>query len=182
MRIRYSGSATGVLSLDGVNEVAVGRSKSCQIRSDDSTVSRKHATLRREAGRWILEDLQSAHGVLLAGRKVTRHELRVGDVLHLGTLVLTVEEPPPSLAVTVADPMIAAAAGAAVTIGRSFAFIGRDLLEQPALQWLKPFIDPSAIRSAIVPLIGVAPIDLPGVRISPLAPPRFAATSVTSDR
>src|SRR5215207_8924046 len=131
MRIRYSGSATGVLELDGVNEVTVGRSKDCQIRSDDPTVSRKHAMLRRDAGQWIVEDLHSAHGVLLAGRKVTRHVLRVGDVLHLGTLVLTVEEPPPSLAIAVTDPMIAASAGAAVTIGKSFAFIGRDLLEQP---------------------------------------------------
>jgi len=182
MRIRYSGSATGVLALDGVNEVTVGRAKHSQIRSDDSTVSRKHARLRRDAGQWIIEDLHAAHGIRLAGRQVTRHVLHVGDVLHLGTLVLTVEASPPSHAITVADPMIAASAGAAVTIGKAFAFIGRDLLEQPSLQWLQPFVEPSAIRSVIVPLIGVTPIDLPGVRISPVAPPRFAATSVTSDK
>jgi FHA domain len=182
MRIRYSGSATGVLALDGMTEVTVGRAKTSQIRSDDPTVSRKHARLRRDAGQWIIEDLQAAHGVLLAGRQVTRHVLRAGDVLQLGTLVLTVEESPLSHAITVADPVIAAAAGAAVTIGKSFAFIGHELLEQPSLQWLKPLVEPSAIRSAIVPLIGVAPVDLPGVRISPVAPPRFAATSVTSDK
>lgn len=182
MRIRYSGSATGVLSLDGMNEVTIGRAKNSQIRTDDATVSRKHAVLRRAAGQWVIEDLGSSHGVLLAGHKVSRHVLRAGDELHLGKLVLTVEEAPPSFAVTITDPMIAASAGAAVTIGKSFAFIGRDLLDQPSLQWLRPFVDPSAIQSAIVPLIGAAPIDLPGVRVSPLAPPRFAATSVTSDR
>ena len=76
MRIRYSGSATGLLALDGldgVNEVTIGRAANSQIRSDDSTVSRKHAIVRRDAGQWILEDLRSAHGVLLGGRKVTRH-------------------------------------------------------------------------------------------------------------
>src|SRR5262245_3975644 len=112
MRIRYSGSATGVLSLDGVNEITVGRSKSCQIRSDDSTVSRKHATLRRDGGQWIIEDLRSSHGVVLAGNQVTRHTLRIGDVLHLGTLVLTIEDTPPSFAIEIADPMVATSAGA----------------------------------------------------------------------
>ena len=132
MRIRYSGSATGVLALDGMDEVSVGRAKDCHIRSDDSAVSRKHALLRRAGDRWVIADLGSSHGILLAGRKVSRHVLCEGDVLALGTLVLTIEESSPALAIEVTDPQIAASASAAITIGKSFAFIGRDLLDDLA--------------------------------------------------
>jgi pSer/pThr/pTyr-binding forkhead associated (FHA) protein len=62
----------------------IGRSSACQIVLGDDTVSRRHAELRYEDGRWILRDLGSSNGTYVNGRLVTEAEVRRGDVVHLG--------------------------------------------------------------------------------------------------
>jgi pSer/pThr/pTyr-binding forkhead associated (FHA) protein len=47
-------------------------------------VSRRHAELRAEDGRWIVRDLGSSNGTWVNGRRVMEAEVRPGDVLHLG--------------------------------------------------------------------------------------------------
>ena len=64
--------------------VLIGRSSSCQIVLGDDTVSRRHAELRFEDGRWLLRDLGSSNGSYVNGRWVTEAEVRAGDVIHLG--------------------------------------------------------------------------------------------------
>jgi CO/xanthine dehydrogenase Mo-binding subunit len=62
----------------------IGRSSACQIVLGDDTVSRRHAELRFEDGRWLLRDLGSSNGTYVNGRYVTEAEVRPGDVIHLG--------------------------------------------------------------------------------------------------
>jgi pSer/pThr/pTyr-binding forkhead associated (FHA) protein len=64
--------------------VLIGRSSSCQIVLGDDTVSRRHAELRFEDGRWLLRDLGSSNGTYVNGRWVAEAEVRPGDVIHLG--------------------------------------------------------------------------------------------------
>ena len=64
--------------------LVIGRSSSCQIVLGDDTVSRRHAELRFEDGRWMLRDLGSSNGSYVNGRWVTEAEVRAGDVIHLG--------------------------------------------------------------------------------------------------
>lgn len=59
-------------------------SSSCQIVLGDDTVSRRHAELRFEDGRWLLRDLGSSNGTYVNGRWVAEAEVRPGDVIHLG--------------------------------------------------------------------------------------------------
>ena len=62
----------------------IGRSSGCQLVLADHTVSRRHAELFTEDGRWLLRDLDSSNGTWLNGRRIVEAEVRPGDVLHLG--------------------------------------------------------------------------------------------------
>ena len=50
----------------------------------DDTVSRRHAELFLDGGRWILRDLGSSNGTWVNGRRVVEAEVRTGDVVHFG--------------------------------------------------------------------------------------------------
>lgn len=65
--------------------VVVGRSSASDLRLDDDAVSRAHAELRDDAGRWFVRDLGSTNGthlndVRLAGESPLAH----GDRLRIG--------------------------------------------------------------------------------------------------
>jgi hypothetical protein len=64
--------------------LVIGRSSGCELVLADDTVSRRHAELFIEDGRWLLRDLDSSNGTWLNGRRVVEAEVRPGDVLHLG--------------------------------------------------------------------------------------------------
>ena len=64
--------------------LVIGRSSACEIVLGDDTVSRRHAELRFDDGRWMLRDLGSSNGTYVNGRFVTEAEIRPGDVIHLG--------------------------------------------------------------------------------------------------
>ena len=65
-------------------QLVIGRSSACQIVLGDDTVSRRHAELRYDDGRWMLRDLGSSNGTYVNGRFVTEAEIQPGDVIHLG--------------------------------------------------------------------------------------------------
>jgi hypothetical protein len=64
--------------------LVIGRSSGCQLVVADDTVSRRHAELFVEEGRWLLRDLDSSNGTWVNGRRIVEAEVRPGDVLHLG--------------------------------------------------------------------------------------------------
>ena len=80
-----SGPETGrVYSLS--DNVVIGRGKECEVRVDDGSISRQHASIARSGSglRWDLEDLRSRNGTFVDGYRVRRHALRDGDRLQLG--------------------------------------------------------------------------------------------------
>jgi len=78
----------------------LGRSPSADIVLDHVTVSRRHAVLSEENGRYVLLDDRSRNGVLVNGERVGRAVLRNGDVIHLGEVVAryveVLEDAPPA--------------------------------------------------------------------------------------
>jgi predicted nucleic acid-binding Zn-ribbon protein len=64
----------------------IGRAPGCELQIDSQSVSRNHAMILKSARELIVEDLNSTNGVLVNGRKVTRHLLTDGDVLTVGEI------------------------------------------------------------------------------------------------
>ena len=62
----------------------IGRAPGCELHIDSQSVSRHHALLLKGTREIIIEDLNSTNGVLVNGRKVTRHVLNDGDLLTIG--------------------------------------------------------------------------------------------------
>lgn len=67
-------------------EVTVGRSDDSDIRIDDHEVSRHHARFWRRDADCVVEDLGSGLGSWINGERVTRHDLRHGDVVTIGSV------------------------------------------------------------------------------------------------
>ena len=64
--------------------LVIGRADDCDLKLDDVTVSGHHARLSWSAGRVVVEDLGSANGLFVGGRRVTRALVRPGDEVRLG--------------------------------------------------------------------------------------------------
>jgi two-component system cell cycle response regulator len=82
--VRVRGAELGRVTLLSPERVRVGRSQDSELWLSDDGVSRRHATLVREGAHYIIDDEGSANGTFVGGVKVTRHELRDGDVIQFG--------------------------------------------------------------------------------------------------
>jgi hypothetical protein len=70
------------LKLDGFT---IGRAPDSDlVITQDLAASRYHARIYRQAGRWIVEDLDSMNGVYVNGRRTGRNLLRDGWRLRIG--------------------------------------------------------------------------------------------------
>ncbi|MGH7201706.1 MAG: ATP-binding protein [Planctomycetaceae bacterium] len=68
--------------------VGIGRGVQNAVRILDTEVSRQHAVLHAESGRYVLTDRRSSNGTFVNGEPVGRQELRDGDQIQLGRTVL----------------------------------------------------------------------------------------------
>ncbi len=64
----------------------VGRAPDCQLRIDDSNLSRKHAKLIPTNEGVVIEDLGSTNGSFLNGKRVQRAVAQAGDEIGFDTL------------------------------------------------------------------------------------------------
>lgn len=62
----------------------VGRQADNQLVLRDSRISRQHARITKDGSSYLLEDLNSRHGVFVNGTQVTRHELKNADSIEFG--------------------------------------------------------------------------------------------------
>jgi hypothetical protein len=69
----------------------LGRSSACDVPLDDASASRRHAEIRRRAGKTVLVDLDSTNGTLVNGRRVREAPLRAGDRITIGTTTIVFE-------------------------------------------------------------------------------------------
>ncbi len=76
----------------GDQTIFVGRSKENDIALSDADVSRRHAKLFVQEGIHLIEDLKSANGTKLNGKKIQRAEVREGDRIELGPFVISLEQ------------------------------------------------------------------------------------------
>jgi uncharacterized protein YoxC len=77
----------GALDL-GAQEIRIGRSMDCAIRTDDAMVSRLHARLYWGGQGFVVEDQGSANGVYYQEQRVQSHLLKHGDAVRCGSLWL----------------------------------------------------------------------------------------------
>jgi two-component system, cell cycle response regulator len=82
--VRVRGAELGRVTPLSPERMRVGRSQDSELWLSDDGVSRRHAVLRREGNVYVLEDDGSANGTFIGGIKITRHELRDGDVIQFG--------------------------------------------------------------------------------------------------
>lgn len=66
------------------SDVTLGRAFGNDVVLDDAQVSKSHAALRRDGGRWTVHDLGSSNGTYVNGMQIMKQELAPGDVLELG--------------------------------------------------------------------------------------------------
>ena len=72
----------------GPKRVLIGRTDQCNIIINDSSVSRKHASIESKDGRFLLHDLKSTNGTLVNGNFIDIHVLNHGDKIRIGRTVL----------------------------------------------------------------------------------------------
>jgi pSer/pThr/pTyr-binding forkhead associated (FHA) protein len=64
--------------------LTIGRSDQCDISVKDSSMSGRHAEIKKSDGDIKIRDLGSANGIYLNGERIEEAELYDGDVLRLG--------------------------------------------------------------------------------------------------
>jgi hypothetical protein len=92
------GAAGGALVLaDGTRHplagdtVVIGRAPDAGVRLVDSSVSRRHAEVRRQGDGWLVADLGSTNGTRVNGTVVREHRLADGDSVAIGDVTLRFE-------------------------------------------------------------------------------------------
>ena len=65
--------------------IRIGRAPECDLRLDDSSVSRNHAVIDTIQEQFIIDDLDSVNGVWVNGTRITtRTELKHNDQIMIG--------------------------------------------------------------------------------------------------
>ena len=74
----------------------IGRSPECDVTFDQGSVSRNHAQVALEKGRYIIRDLKSLNGVQVGGKKVDESPIGPGQIVSVGDVqVQIVFDAPP---------------------------------------------------------------------------------------
>ncbi len=105
--VMRSGPTPGMtFPLEG-DQLTIGRDSSNAVAITDPEVSRKHARLSFQGGKYVLEDLGSTNGTFVNGQRLTGPiVLKAGDVVSLGEQIVLMYE------------SIAMDAGATVAVSR----------------------------------------------------------------
>lgn len=77
----------------GDGEYIIGRRSDCQIFVPDMRVSRQHARIIKDGGRWAVEDLGSNNGTFVNGNRVQTFDLRHEDEIQIAQNRIRVELP-----------------------------------------------------------------------------------------
>lgn len=91
--------------------VSIGRNRDATVCLSDPTISRKHASVRRVDGGYVIEDHDSTYGTFVNGNRIRVALVRSGDRVQFGTTIffrvneigLVPEETPKGVALTAED-------------------------------------------------------------------------------
>ncbi|MBE7432938.1 MAG: FHA domain-containing protein [Anaerolineales bacterium] len=105
--VMRSGPTPGVtFPLDG-DQLTIGRDSTNGVAINDAEISRKHARLMFQGGKYVLEDLGSTNGTFVNGQRLAGPVvLKPGDVVSLGEQIVLMYD------------AIAGDAGATVAVSR----------------------------------------------------------------
>ena len=105
--VMRSGPTPGVtFPLEG-EQLTIGRDSTNGVAINDAEISRKHARLMFQGGKYVLEDLGSTNGTFVNGQRLAGPiVLKTGDVVSLGEQIVLMYD------------AIAADAGATVAVSR----------------------------------------------------------------
>ncbi len=81
-----------VFPLAAPQRALIGRDEAADVRLPVSAVSRRHAELRFERGRWVIADLGSRNGTLVDGHLVEEAELEPCSEIRVGDSILKLVE------------------------------------------------------------------------------------------
>ncbi len=110
--IMRSGPTPGATyALEG-DSITIGRDASNGIQINDAEMSRRHARLQFQGGKYVIEDLGSTNGTYVNGQRLAApYVLRTGDVVSFGEqIVLGFESSDFDPGATLASPRAAKAA------------------------------------------------------------------------
>ncbi len=87
--VMRSGPTPGaIFPLEG-DQLMIGRDSSNAVAISDAEVSRRHARLTFQGGKYVLEDLGSTNGTFVNGQRLAGpHVLKAGDVVALGEQIV----------------------------------------------------------------------------------------------
>ncbi len=109
--IMRSGPTPGAaFTLEG-DQLTVGRDSTNEIVINDAEISRRHARLTFQGGKYVIEDLGSTNGTFVNGQRLAGPRvLKAGEVVSFGEqIVLVFEVTNFDAAATIASPRAAAA-------------------------------------------------------------------------
>ena len=91
--VMRSGPTPGVtFALEG-DQLVIGRDATHAVSINDAEVSRKHARLTFQGGKYVIEDLGSTNGTFVNGQRlVSPAVLKPGDVVSLGEQIVLMYE------------------------------------------------------------------------------------------
>ena len=89
--VTLSGPVFGNFILERGDALEMGRSLQTDLSVDDLRVSRRHARIVHTDRGVAVEDLSSANGTYLNGRRIRKAFLRTGDVLQVGNAPIQVQ-------------------------------------------------------------------------------------------
>lgn len=69
-------------------KATLGRSSDCDVQLKDAELSRFHAEIRLDRGRYYVRDLGSSNGTLVNGERIAEKELSDGDRIQIGGVVI----------------------------------------------------------------------------------------------
>ena len=87
--VRAGGGRAGESFKPTADRTRIGRSPDCEIFLDDVTVSRTHAVLVRDGGKFTVEDQGSLNGTFVNRKRIDSAPLSEGDELQIGKYRMT---------------------------------------------------------------------------------------------
>lgn len=79
------------------DKVTIGREPDNDICINNLAVSRHHAEITLDGGKYFIKDLASANGVFLNGSKTSYSELSPGDIVNIGKYALRIQSHSPAI-------------------------------------------------------------------------------------
>lgn len=180
--------------------VRIGRGADNDVILQDPQVSRHHAELRREGGRWYIIDLNSTNGTFVNGQRIgpgIKYPVELGSTIRMGQTTFSLEEAagiPPTEGIEEVAPTPGIRpwvwAGAAtmlvlllLSVGLFYFFVLRGkekatptptsivIIAPSVTPTAQPFQTPSAPETMGSPTVTLAPIPSPQITPSPWVQP-----------